>query len=181
MTDTSQQSLRRIVTGLDENGKATVLYEGPPQSVLFTSNAKVGQLQIDNVPEFTFEVPEGKACIADIWETDGLPTYNMADPVGTPQSFSIEPSGTGMRIRYFVWGANLDSSTMHTTDTIDINHVIAGEVELLLEEGRSVMLRAGDSVIVPGIPHGWITGPNGVTMLNIMQKLAPGHAPKSGH
>ena len=173
--------MRRIITGLDENGKATVLYEGTPQSILFTSNAKVGQLQIDNIPDFRPEVPEGKACIVDVWETDGLPTPNMPDPMATPRPFSIEPPGTGFRIRYFVWGANLDSSAMHTTDTLDINHVISGEVELLLEEGRSVTLQAGDSVVIPGVPHGWIAGPQGVTMLNIMQKLAPGYAPKSGH
>jgi mannose-6-phosphate isomerase-like protein (cupin superfamily) len=181
MTDTSQKSIRRIVTGLDENGKATVLYEGPPQSVLFTSNAKVGQLQIDNVPEFTFDVPDGQACFANIWETDGLPAFNMADPLSTPQPFLYEPRGTGMSIRFFRWGPNLDSSTIHATDTLDINYIIAGSVELLLEEGRSVTLRAGDSVIIPGVKHGWITSPEGVTMLNIMQRQAPGQSPDSGH
>jgi len=42
----------------------------------------------------------------------------------------------------------------HRTDTIDYNIILAGEVELLLEE-TSVLLRAGDSVVIPGVLHGW--------------------------
>jgi len=164
--------MRRVITGLDENGKSTVLYEGPPQSVLYSTSTKVGSLEINNIAEFIAEVPEGKACVADIWETSGLPTPDAPDPMSEPRPFTIEPAGTGMRIRYQVWGPNLDSSTMHATDTLDINFILAGEVELLLEEGRSIMLRAGDALVLPAVQHGWRAGPEGVTMLNIMQKMA---------
>jgi mannose-6-phosphate isomerase-like protein (cupin superfamily) len=42
----------------------------------------------------------------------------------------------------------------HRTDSIDFHYIVAGEVELLLEDG-SVTLGAGDSVIVPGVIHRW--------------------------
>jgi mannose-6-phosphate isomerase-like protein (cupin superfamily) len=166
--------MRRVITGLDADGKSTVLYDGPPQSVFLATKVKVGALEIGNVPEFPAAVPSGQAATADIWETDGLPLADAADPMATPQPFTIEPPGTGLRIRYQSWGADLDSSTNHATDTLDVNVIIRGEVALLLEEGRSVTLRAGDSVVIPGVAHGWRAGPEGVELVNIMQKLAPG-------
>src|SRR4029079_16186209 len=42
----------------------------------------------------------------------------------------------------------------HRTDSIDFHYVIAGEVELILEDG-SVTLRAGDTVMLPGVVHRW--------------------------
>ncbi|MBB6125355.1 cupin domain-containing protein [Sphingobium subterraneum] len=173
--------MRRVVTGLNEQGKAAVLYDGKPQSVLFTSDARVGKLKIEAVPDFVSPVPAGNACFAELWETDGLPPYNMPDPLDRSRGFTLEPPGTGFRFRYFEWGPDLDSSTMHATDTFDINYVIEGEVELLLEEEQSVTLRAGDSVIIPGILHGWRAGPAGVRMINFMQKQAPGTAPTADH
>jgi mannose-6-phosphate isomerase-like protein (cupin superfamily) len=167
-----EHKMRRIITGLDANGKSTVVYSGPPQSMFHTTGAKVGSLEIKNTPAFIADVPRGHACIIDIWETDGPPLSDGADPMAEPRPFSIEPPGKGFRIRYFSWGADLDSSAMHATDTLDINYIISGAVELLLEEGRSVMLKAGDSIVIPGVLHGWRAGPEGVTMINLMQKLA---------
>jgi hypothetical protein len=166
--------MRRVITGLDAGGKSMVLYDGPPQSVFMATKAKVDTLEIGNVAEFPAAVPAGQAATADIWETDGPPLPDAADPMATPQPFTMEPPGTGLRIRYQSWGAHLDSSAMHTTDTLDIDVIIRGEVELLLEEGRSVTLRPGDSVVIPGVAHGWRAGPEGVELVNIMQKLAPG-------
>ena len=42
----------------------------------------------------------------------------------------------------------------HRTDSIDFHYIVGGEVELILEEG-SVTLRAGDSVMLPGVVHRW--------------------------
>ena len=164
--------MRRIITGTDKNGKSVVLYEGPPQSVHYTTNAHVGSLEITNVPAVVENVQPGEACIVDIWETDGVPMADAPDPMSEPQNFSIEPAGKGLRVRYQIWGPNLNSSTMHATNTLDVNFIVSGQLELLLEEGRSVTLTAGDSVVIPGIQHGWRAGPEGATMLNLMQKLA---------
>jgi quercetin dioxygenase-like cupin family protein len=110
--------------------------------------------------------------VADIWDTDGPPTANSPDLVAQPQRFTIEPPGKGLRVRYSVMGPNLDSSRIHATETLDVDFILAGQVELLLEEGRSVMLGAGDFVVLPGVKHGWRVGPDGVTILFIMQKMA---------
>lgn len=48
-----------------------------------------------------------------------------------------------------------DDPGMHTTDTIDFDVVIAGEVCLELDDGVEVLLKAGDSVVQNGARHRW--------------------------
>ncbi len=44
---------------------------------------------------------------------------------------------------------------MHTTDTVDYLYVVSGRVTLELDEGESVDLAAGDTVIQNGTRHAW--------------------------
>ena len=44
---------------------------------------------------------------------------------------------------------------MHTTDTIDFEYIISGEVWLDLDDGASVHLGAGDTVVQNGTRHRW--------------------------
>jgi mannose-6-phosphate isomerase-like protein (cupin superfamily) len=48
-----------------------------------------------------------------------------------------------------------DHPGMHTTDTVDLDLVISGEVWLELDDGHEVHLRAGDCVIQNGTRHAW--------------------------
>jgi mannose-6-phosphate isomerase-like protein (cupin superfamily) len=48
-----------------------------------------------------------------------------------------------------------DAPGMHTTDTIDFNVVLSGEVWLELDNGEEVLLRAGDCVVQNGTRHAW--------------------------
>ena len=49
----------------------------------------------------------------------------------------------------------LDHPGMHTTDTIDFEYVISGEVWLELDDGEEVHLKAGDTVVQNGTRHAW--------------------------
>ena len=49
----------------------------------------------------------------------------------------------------------LDHPGMHTTDTVDFEYVISGEVWLELDDGEEVRLRAGDTVVQNGTRHAW--------------------------
>jgi len=44
---------------------------------------------------------------------------------------------------------------MHTTDSIDFEYIVSGEVWLDLDDGASVHLRAGDTVVQNGTRHRW--------------------------
>lgn len=48
-----------------------------------------------------------------------------------------------------------DSPGMHTSDTVDFEYVISGEVWLELDDGKEVHLKAGDTVIQNGTRHAW--------------------------
>jgi quercetin dioxygenase-like cupin family protein len=48
-----------------------------------------------------------------------------------------------------------DHPGMHTTDTVDFDVVISGEVVLELDDGAEVLLKAGDCVIQNGTRHAW--------------------------
>jgi mannose-6-phosphate isomerase-like protein (cupin superfamily) len=49
----------------------------------------------------------------------------------------------------------LDNPGMHTTDTIDFDYVVSGEVVLELDHGAEVHLHAGDCVVQNGTRHRW--------------------------
>jgi quercetin dioxygenase-like cupin family protein len=44
---------------------------------------------------------------------------------------------------------------MHTTDSIDFEYIVSGEVWLELDDGATVHLRAGDTVVQNGTRHAW--------------------------
>jgi mannose-6-phosphate isomerase-like protein (cupin superfamily) len=48
-----------------------------------------------------------------------------------------------------------DAPGMHTTDTIDFEVVLDGEVWLELDDGKEVHLRPGDTVVQNGTRHAW--------------------------
>jgi quercetin dioxygenase-like cupin family protein len=48
-----------------------------------------------------------------------------------------------------------DHPGMHTTDTVDLDLVISGEIWLELDDGEEVHLRTGDCVIQNGTRHAW--------------------------
>lgn len=52
---------------------------------------------------------------------------------------------------------------MHHTDTLNFHTIVAGSLEVLLDDGPH-RLDCGDSLVLPGIDHGWRAGPSGCTM-----------------
>jgi len=49
----------------------------------------------------------------------------------------------------------LDHPGMHTTDTVDFDVVVSGEVNLELDYGAEVLLKAGSCVVQNGTRHAW--------------------------
>lgn len=52
---------------------------------------------------------------------------------------------------------------MHHTDTLNFHTIVAGSLDVLLDDGPH-RLDLGDSLVLPGIDHGWRAGPSGCTM-----------------
>jgi quercetin dioxygenase-like cupin family protein len=48
-----------------------------------------------------------------------------------------------------------ESPGMHTTDTVDFEVVLSGEIVLELDDGAEVVLKPGDTVVQNGTRHAW--------------------------
>jgi quercetin dioxygenase-like cupin family protein len=48
-----------------------------------------------------------------------------------------------------------DSGGIHTTDTVDFDYILSGDVWMELDDGVEVHLSAGDTVIQNGTRHAW--------------------------
>jgi quercetin dioxygenase-like cupin family protein len=53
---------------------------------------------------------------------------------------------------------------VHYTDTLNLHVIVAGSVEVLLDDGPH-LLDMGDTLILPPVDHGWRAGPNGCTQI----------------
>ena len=49
----------------------------------------------------------------------------------------------------------VDNPGMHTTDTVDFDVVLSGEVFMELDAGAEVLLKPGDCVVQNGTRHAW--------------------------
>jgi mannose-6-phosphate isomerase-like protein (cupin superfamily) len=160
-------TVRRVVTGHDNEGKSVFISDSqPPRCISF-----------ENLPGLEF---------VELWATDGIPTIPVDnDPTLRMSTFVPEPASTRFRIVKFppeleisaliqkgfspadfrkeyiekVPGLaetdEIENPGMHTTDTIDYGIVLSGEIDMELDEGREVHFRAGDCLVQNGTRHRW--------------------------
>jgi mannose-6-phosphate isomerase-like protein (cupin superfamily) len=154
--------IRCVVTGQNTSGKS-----------VFVRDASVAPITLALLPGFEFHRLWGSESIVQ------LPANGTAPP--HPGYF---PPKSGFRFGFFtippeaeteLAPANLaaafgelreklpgmvevlepENSGMHTTDTVDFDVVISGEVYLELDAGSEVLLKAGDCVVQNGTRHAW--------------------------
>jgi quercetin dioxygenase-like cupin family protein len=127
------RTIRRVVTGHDDAGKAVVAQDGA----------------------LTFEmVPTGDAAFAKIWTTAQSPAdiNDPADGAQRPTGLTL-PGGTVIRVVDTLPGGR---SPMHRTRSVDYGVVLEGQIEMELDDGVRVKLKAGDVVVQRGANHAWV-------------------------
>jgi mannose-6-phosphate isomerase-like protein (cupin superfamily) len=154
--------VRRVVTGHTPNGKATV-----------ASDTEVDAITLDLLPGAEFY---------RLWGADEAPTFPDSgsprpapsyfppvggfrfglftvapDTVAMPEDLDMQLALAEMEGKLPGLAACLegDNPGMHTTNTIDFEYVLSGEVWLELDDGEEVHLRAGDTVVQNGTRHAW--------------------------
>ena len=124
--------LRRVVTGHDAQGRATVHID---EQVKNTVSAR----------------PGSQATV--VWTTEGFPIDNDgSDDTSTRQTGTTLPGGTVFRVVEFGPGV---SPRNHRTDSIDYAVVISGEIDMVLDT-QTVRLKAGDVLVQRGTIHNWV-------------------------
>jgi quercetin dioxygenase-like cupin family protein len=122
---------RRVVTGLDAQGRSCVLFDDQLRAT-----------------------PMGaQSGVAMIWRSETVPADNSGD-TDTVDGFSLELLNEGGTKFMLVEVEPNVEPIMHATDTIDYLVVLRGQVVLRLEADE-VMLGPGDVIVDRGVIHGW--------------------------
>lgn len=153
--------IRRVVTGHDENGVATVIMDGTAECIL----------QRPNRPGVT---------LTNLWQVDKTPAVmeRQDDPVEGPLILHPPENGSVFRIVQFDpedpdvlasldgksafaemgAGANVVEGArhpfMHRTDSVDYAVILTGEIYMMMDEDE-YLLTAGDTVVQQGTNHAW--------------------------
>lgn len=160
--------MRKIVTGVDADGRSTVFFDGAP-AIAYRGGS--GSTQPQLVTNGAHEaVAAGTAVVHELWSLDGDPAVTTDDPTLslTEASWDVPPGETKWIITEM--GPGL-STPMHKTPTIDYGLVVTGELQMGFEDGTVVQLRSGDAVVVNGVMHSWLAGPTGCTIATVLVGL----------
>jgi mannose-6-phosphate isomerase-like protein (cupin superfamily) len=150
--------VRRVVTGLDENNHAVVLFDS----------------------NITLKQDSPVIASTNFWITDSTPpSMSKQDTANRPIGVSPPDNGTKFRIVEF---APLDAATeaklppemimkgvnhppakgipvkhpmMHRTRTLDYAMILSGEIDMMLDD-TSVHLKQGDVIVQQATNHGWV-------------------------
>lgn len=162
--------VRRVVTGHDESGKSVFVSDEPvaPDIPMVMPGAEFHRLWgTDTTAVFPDDGARPQA--SDYFPPVGgvrfgffsLPPETTASP---PPNLDPGEAVADMERKLPGLLAHMDPSDpgMHTTATIDFEVVLEGTVVLELDDGASVTLHPGDTVVQNGTRHRW-TNPGDTT------------------
>ncbi len=156
-----------MITGLDGEGRSAVVSDGPPP-IAFHASPQAGVARIGGAWQGQ-AVGAGEAVVHELWALDDRPARLAVDPTLTIDRPAYDPPAAATKWIITQMGPAL-TAPMHATPTVDYAVVVTGEVELILEVG-GVVLRAGDTVLVNGVRHGWLAGPEGCVIATVLVGL----------
>ncbi|MGH9048836.1 MAG: cupin domain-containing protein [Acidimicrobiia bacterium] len=161
-------SVRRVVTGVDDSGRS-----------VFVDDEQVEPITVGLMPGLEFQ-PLWGSDQPVVLPTDGTPADAPAyfPPAGgfrfglvsippegerregpAPGNPGPEASPTMEEVERKLPGLlghmEPDHPGMHTTDTVDFDVVLSGDIYLELDDGAEVHLQTGDCIVQNGTRHGW--------------------------
>jgi len=155
------RNLRRVVTALDETGKAVVLFDGEnPHRTVRPATGNLSQLVwvTDQTPadlsgsadKATISIgtspPSGGSVFRVIDYPPVKPDAEKLDRDHRLSELRQEPAIKGLPPRH---------PFMHRTRTIDYVIILSGEIDMLLDDSE-IHLKAGDVLVQQGTNHAWV-------------------------
>lgn len=131
--------MRSLIAGLDEAGRSCILTELPIEK----RDAYAG----------------GPSHRTDVFTLRESPPPVRGATRGGYHETGLEPGHMDICILQMPAGVEHPN---HYTDTINLHVIVAGRVEVLLDDGPH-LLDTGDSLVLPPIDHGWRAGTEGCT------------------
>ncbi len=163
---------RRIVTGQRADGKSVIV-----------SDEAVDAKQVSLLPGSTFTQLWGADDVVDLPSDGTQPAWTQFFPPERGFRFllwTVPPATTQLPADIDIAAAleelqrdlpglvefnEPDQPGMHTTHTVDLDVVVAGELWLELDDGEEVHLHTGDTVIQNGTRHAWHNRSDQVTTI----------------
>lgn len=151
-------NVRCVITGRDAEGKSVIARDEqvPPKSVLgFEFHRLWGSDEPPALPN------DGKSPVPRMYfpETAG---YRFGFFVMPPNSDEIPPEAfmaalpeMQEKLPGLIDVLEPEHAGMHTTQTVDFDVVLSGEVWMEVDDGKEVHLKAGDCVVQNGTRHAW--------------------------
>src|SRR5688572_15324059 len=98
-----------------------------------------------------------------LFKTVESPLSSRPDGRGDLVDLGVAPGQCSWSLWRLVAGLQI---TVHHTDTVDFDVVVAGAVELVLDDGPHA-LETHDCVVVTGVDHAWRAGAKGCVLSGI--------------
>ena len=153
--------VRRVVTTIDKNDKAVVLLDGAnPHKKVRPQAQTVSRLLwvTDQTPADLSGAADRAAIDIGIMPPRGGTVFRIVDfPPETAETKKLDPHtmhqslGDGAPKR----GLPPRHPAMHRTRTVDYAIVMAGEIDMLLDDSE-IHLKAGDVLVQQGTNHAWV-------------------------
>jgi uncharacterized cupin superfamily protein len=160
--------IRRVVTGTDESGRSKVMLDGPAPNARAaalasrTHNTNLWVWDRTPVPlsgdrddgDMPYEFP-GAPGGGHLRVVETLRKPDDYDPARDPDLKPVhEPSARPGNRTWDRGGKNTFSSGMHKTQSVDFGILLAGERELILDDGL-LLMEPGDICVQVGAWHNW--------------------------
>jgi hypothetical protein len=147
--------MRLLTTGVNAEGRSCVIEDLELPSPVFGSlsgYAHIAYERFINDQAPPIAPPQGHAYKLDLGVGPGLMKFYLLD-------FAADADGT--------------SDHFHNTDTLEVDIVLEHSFQIVLGDGSSHELSAGDAVILMGNDHARKAGPNGCRMIIIALGTQP--------
>ncbi len=173
--------VRRVVTGHDASGKSVFVSDeavAPRKPVLLPGSGFTMLWGGDGAPQFpddgsmpnwhTYFPPIGRFRFSIFTLPPGT-AEARTDNLSTEEAVADGEAKLPGLLGYM----ELGDPGMHTTDTIDFEVILSGEVWLELDDGEEVHLKEGDTFVQNGTRHRWFN--RGKVPAKIAVVLIGGH------
>jgi hypothetical protein len=156
---------KRVVTAVDEKGKAIVAEETSLEPIEVALMPGVGFYSVwgyDSLPSVPVEQPA--AVHVPLFPAPPGSRFGIVrfPPASAATEAEIDEAGLGViaaeceeKLPGFLSVMEPDGSGMHTTQTVDYDIVVAGELYLQLDDGVEVRVPAGTCIVQNGTRHAW--------------------------
>lgn len=172
--------VRRVITGLDENGRSRVLIDGPSPHVTDLPNGGITEIWANAESPASYDFKGDRAIFP--MKHDPLPGgticrfLEMKPGVVIPEA---PPEDLLKLAKVLYAGMQSDFEptletvkrhpSFHKTDSLDYLVILSGRLTMLMDDDEEVTLEPGDVIVQQGVLHGWrVEGDEPVRMFGVL-------------